>query len=92
MIPPLSGALTKIGIILEEMELINRYLVHDHVLTWINTGIDQMPGLVVRDLVQDTTAGIGGITALLNDGEVIKGACESFNSLYIIIASLSERK
>jgi hypothetical protein len=71
----------------EEQELINKYQVYDHVLTWRNTENGQMPGLTVRDLVQGTTAEIGDVATLLNNEEVIKGACESFKTLLLVMAS-----
>jgi len=71
----------------EEQELIDTYKVHDHVLTWRETESGQIPGLTVGDLVQGKTYELEDVTTLLNNEEVIKGACEDFKHLLLVMAS-----
>jgi len=71
----------------EEQELINRYKVQEHVLTWREYRGDQVPGLTVQDLLQGTTAEIGDVATLLNNEEVIKSACQDFKTLLMVMAS-----
>lgn len=71
----------------EERELINKYKVQDHVLTWREYEGRQIPGLTVQDLVQGKTTEIGDVATLLNNEEVIKDACQNFKNLLIVMAS-----
>ncbi|MEA3417111.1 MAG: hypothetical protein U9R02_13350, partial [Thermodesulfobacteriota bacterium] len=48
----------------EERELINKYKVQDHVLTWREYEGRQIPGLTVQDLVQGKTTEIGDVATL----------------------------
>jgi hypothetical protein len=71
----------------EEQELIDKYKVQEHVLTWHEHESRQTPGLTVQDLVQGKTTEIGDVATLLNNEEVIKGACEDFKNLLLVMAS-----
>ena len=71
----------------EERELIDKYKVQDHVLTWREYEGRQIPGLTVQDLVQGKTTEIGDVATLLNNEEVIKDACQNFKNLLIVMAS-----
>ena len=71
----------------EEQELINKYKVQEHVLTWREYQGNQVPGLTVQDLVQGKTTEIGDVATLLNNEEVIKGACQDFKTLLMVMAS-----
>lgn len=71
----------------EERELINKYKVQDHVLTWREYEGRQIPGLTVQDLVQGKTTEIGDVATLLNNEEVIKDTCQNFKNLLIVMAS-----
>ena len=71
----------------EEQELINKYKVQEHVLTWREYQDSQVPGLTVQDLVQGKTSEIGDVATLLNNEEVIKSACQDFKTLLTVMAS-----
>jgi len=71
----------------EEQELIDKYKVHDHVLTWRKTEGGQIPGLTVGDLVRGKTYELDDVTTLLNNEEVIKEACLDFKNLLLVMAS-----
>ena len=71
----------------EEQELINKYKVQEHVLTWREYQDSQVPGLTVQDLVQGKTTEIGDVATLLNNEEVIKSACQDFKTLLMVMAS-----
>ena len=71
----------------EEQELINKYKVQEHVLTWREYQGSQVPGLTVQDLVQGKTTEIGDVATLLNNEEVIKSACQDFKTLLMVMAS-----
>ena len=72
----------------EEQELIDKYKVKDHVLTWRKSSEGrQIPGLTVQDLVYGKTTVIGDVATLLNNEEVIKGACKDFKNLLMVMAS-----
>ncbi len=71
----------------EEQELINKYKVQEHVLTWREYQGSQVPGLTVQDLVQGKTSEIGDVATLLNNEEVIKSACQDFKTLLTVMAS-----
>jgi hypothetical protein len=78
----------KVEISPEEQELINRYKVHDHVLTWWNDDKGQkVPGITVRSLVYGYTREVGDVATLLVDEGEIKEACKSFKNLLLIMAS-----
>jgi hypothetical protein len=63
------------------------YKVHDHVLTWRETESGKVPGLTVGNLVQGKTYELEDVTTLLNNEAVIKGACDDFKNLLIVMAS-----
>jgi hypothetical protein len=71
----------------DEQELVNKYQVHDHVLTWRNSDGRQIPGLTVQDLVQGKTTDVEDVATLLNNEEVIKSACQDFKNLLLVMAS-----
>ncbi len=71
----------------EEKELIDKYKVHDHVLTWRDTESGQIPGLTVGDLINGKTYELEDITTLLNNEEVIKETCKDFKNLLLVMAS-----
>jgi hypothetical protein len=71
----------------KEQELIDKYKVQEHVLTWQEHEGTQIPSLTVQDLVQGKTTEIGDVATLLNNEEVIKGACQDFKNLLMVMAS-----
>ena len=71
----------------DEQDLINKYKVQEHVLTWREYEGRQIPGITVQDLVQGKTTEIGDVTTLLNNEEVIKSACQDVKTLLIVMAS-----
>jgi hypothetical protein len=71
----------------EEQELIERYKVHDHPLTWRETQSGRIPGLTVRDLVSGYNVELDDVTTLLNNEEVIKEACNDFKSLLMVMTT-----
>lgn len=71
----------------EEQKLIDKYKVHEHVLTWREYDGRQVPGLTIQDLVQGKTTEIGDVATLLNNEEVIKGACQDFKNLLAVMTS-----
>ena len=77
----------KVEISPEEQELIEKYKVHDHVLTWRDSDSGQIPVLTVNNLVFGRTTEIDDVATLLNNEEVIKGACEDFKNLLLVMAS-----
>lgn len=71
----------------EENELIEKYKVQEYVLTWREYEGNQVPGLTVQDLVRGSTAEIGDVATLLNHEEAIKGACQNFKTLLMVMTS-----
>lgn len=67
--------------------MIEKYKVHDHVLTWRESDRGQIPGLRVGDLVGGYTAVLDDVATLLNNEEVIKEACNDFKNLLLVMAS-----
>ena len=65
----------------EEEKLIEKYKVNDYVLTWRDTDGGRIPGLTVKDLVGGYTAELDDVATLLNNEEVIKGACNGIISI-----------
>ena len=77
----------KVEISPEEQELVDKYKVSDHVLTWRDTDSGQIPGLTVQNLVYGHTTEISDVGTLLSNEEVIKGACVDFKNLLMVMAS-----
>ncbi len=77
----------KVEISKEEQKLIDKYKVNDHVLTWREGDNGQIPGLRIKDLVYGHTVELSDVGTLLNNEEVIKGACEDFKNLLLVMAS-----
>jgi hypothetical protein len=71
----------------DEKALIEKYKVHEHVLTWRETDGGRLPGVTVNDLVSGKTYELDDVTTLLNNEEVIKGACQDFKNLLLVMAS-----
>ena len=71
----------------EEQELISRYKVEEYTLTYKTVGDTQVPGLKIGDLVRGTSYEVKDVTTLLNNEEVIKGACKDFKTLLLVMAS-----
>ena len=71
----------------EEQELIDKYKVGDHVLTWREYEGRQVPEITVQDLVGGKTTEIDDVGTLLNKEDVIKGACHGFKNLLLVMAS-----
>ncbi len=71
----------------EERELIDKYKVGEHVLTWREYNGSQIPGITVQDLVGGRTTEIDDVGTLLNNEEVIKNACQDFKNLLLVMAS-----
>ncbi len=61
--------------------------MQEYVLTWREYEGRQVPGLTVQDLVQGKTTEIGDVATLLNNEDVIKGACKDFKNLLLVMAS-----
>lgn len=77
----------KVEISPEEQELIEKYKVNDHVLTWRETDRGQTPGLTVNDLVYGHSTEVDNVGTLLNNEDVIRSACEDFKNLLLVMAS-----
>jgi hypothetical protein len=77
----------KVQISPNEQELIDKYKVSDHVLTWRGTDKGQVPGLTVKDLVYGHTTEVDDVGTLLNNEAVIKDACKDFKDLLMVMAS-----
>lgn len=58
--------------------------MQDHVLTWREY---EGRTIIVQDLVQTTE-----VATLLNNEEVIKGTCQDFKNLLMVMASLGGEK
>lgn len=71
----------------EEKELIEKYKVHEHTLTWREYEGSQIPDLTVHDLIQGMSTEVEDVATLLNNEEVIRGACQDFKDLLTIMAS-----
>jgi hypothetical protein len=71
----------------EERALIDTYRVHNHALTWRETSQGREPGVTVNDLISGKTYEIDDVTTLLHNEEVIKGACQDFKNLLLVMAS-----
>lgn len=77
----------KVEISPEEQGLIDKYKVNEHVLTWRQGDNGQVPGITVRNLVDGHTTEIQDVATLLNNEDVIKGACQDFKNLLLVMAS-----
>jgi hypothetical protein len=71
----------------EEQALIEKYKVHEHVLTWRETDRGKIPGVTVRSLVSGYNVELDDVATLLNNEEVIKKACKDFKNLLMVMAS-----
>jgi hypothetical protein len=71
----------------EEQQLISKYKVEEYPLTYRTVGDTQIPGLKIGDLVHGVGYEVKDVTSLLSTEETIKGACESFKSLLVVMAS-----
>lgn len=69
----------------EEQALIEKYKVHDHVLTWRETDRGKLPGVTVRSLVSGYNVELDDVATLLNNEEVIKEACKDFKNLLLVM-------
>jgi len=67
--------------------LIEKYKVHDHVLTWRETDKGKIPGVTVQNLVGGYNVELDDVATLLNNEEVIKEACKDFKNLLMVMAS-----
>ncbi len=72
----------------EEKALVEKYKVEDYTLTYTTSrdGI-QLPKDTVRSLMQGVTEEVKDITILLNNEEIIKGACKDFKTLIEVMAT-----
>ena len=70
-----------------EQELIEKYKVQDHVLTWYETDKGMIPGLTVQNLVGGYNVELDDVTTLLKKEAVIKKACNDFKSLLLVMAT-----
>ncbi|HED38295.1 MAG TPA: hypothetical protein ENI76_08650 [Ignavibacteria bacterium] len=77
----------RVKISADEQELIDKYKVNEHVLTYRDTENGQIPGLRIQDLVQGHTTEIDDVGTLLNNEDVIKSACQDFKNLLLVMAS-----
>lgn len=66
----------------EELALVDRYRLTDHVLTRSQAKID-----TVRDALQGVTETVGSVEILLNNERVVKKACNSFYQLLLVARS-----
>lgn len=71
----------------KERDLVDRYRVADHVLTWREQGDRQVPGLTIQDIVRGTAQEVDEVTTLLSNEEVIKSACQEFKTLLEVMAT-----
>lgn len=71
----------------EEQELIEKYKVHYHALTWRETDRGRIPGLTVQSLAGGYNVELDDVDTLLNNEEVIKEACNDFKNLLMIMAT-----
>lgn len=71
----------------DEKALIEKYKVHEHVLTWRDDDSGRIPGVTVNDLVLGKSYELDDVTTLLNNEEVIKRACQDFKNLLLVMAS-----
>ena len=71
----------------DEKILIEKYKVHENVLTWRDTDDGRIPDVTVNDLVSGKSYVLHDVTTLLNNEEVIKGACQDFKNLLRVMAS-----
>ncbi len=72
----------------EEKALIEKYKAEDYTLTY-TTSRDgtQLPKDTVRSLMQGVSEEVKDITILLNNEEIIKGACKNFKTLLEVMAT-----
>jgi len=72
----------------EEKALVEKYKVEDYTLTY-TTSRDgtQLPKDTVRGLMQGEREVVKDITILLNNEEIIKGACKNFKNLLEVMAT-----
>ncbi|RJR42799.1 MAG: hypothetical protein C4576_15475 [Desulfobacteraceae bacterium] len=71
----------------EEENLVTKYKLENHPLTFTNQNGSQIPKETVSTLMQGTTTEVKDITILLNNEEVIKGACKDFKLLLDVMAT-----
>jgi hypothetical protein len=71
----------------QEQELIEKYKVHDHALTWRETDRGKIPGVTVRNLVSGYNVELDDVATLLNNEDVIKEACKDFKNLLMVMAT-----
>lgn len=77
----------RVDISAEERELIEKYKVHEHPLTWQETDRGRAPGLTVQDLMNGYNVEIDDVGTLLNNEEVIKEACNDFKNLLMVMST-----
>ena len=77
----------KIQISPEEQQLIDKYKVNDHGLTWTDTDKGPVPVLTVKKLTKGHTSSFDDITVLLSEEETIKKACREFKNLLMSMVS-----
>ena len=72
----------------DEQALVTKYKAEMHVLTYAD---DPKAGRIPKDtassLMRGTTEEVKDITVLLNNEEIIKGACRNFKTLLDVMAS-----
>ena len=71
----------------DEKALIDKYKVHEHVLTWRDTSQGRLPGITVNDLVMGKSYELEDVTTLLNNEAVIKEACQDFKNLLMVMTT-----
>lgn len=71
----------------EEQELIEKYKVYNHPLTWRETDKGKIPGLTVQNLVGGYHVELDDVGTLMNNEEVIKDACNDFKDLLMVMAT-----
>ncbi|KFD40865.1 hypothetical protein HX99_06120 [Peptococcaceae bacterium SCADC1_2_3] len=71
----------------EEQELVEKYKVQDHVLTWREIDRGRIPGVTIRNLVDGIKQEVDDVATLLNNEEVIKGSVKDFKNLLMVMAT-----
>ena len=71
----------------EEQALVAKYRAEDYPLTYITRQDVKIPKDTIKTLTQGVTEELKDIKILLNNEEVVKGACKDFKTLLEVMAS-----
>jgi hypothetical protein len=71
----------------DEAALVQRYKLQDYALTWRTLQGTRVADDTISNMVQGRTQTVRDVTTLLDNEEIVKGACDQLPSLFAVVRS-----